>query len=294
MASLPAPLNLNAPGITPLSSAKQAAILMCPPDYFEVAYQINPWMDAGVPLNLDLAQKQWLTLKQTLEQEAKTKIYTLPPAKGLPDLVFTANAGFVYQDLAVIAHYKYPERQPEEPIARQWFEEQGFRIVTLPPTLYFEGAGDALIWNGYVFAGYGPRTKMESHSWISRESGLPVLSLELVNPRFYHIDVCLCPLSDGHCLYFPEAFSHLSQLLIERTIPADHLIRVSAEEANDFACNAVNVGNVVVFNQGKHANNSPSGLQDTLTERGFRVIPLDLSEFLKSGGSAKCLTLRVG
>lgn len=279
-------------GVTPLTQSDTPKILMCPPDYFTVAYAINPWMeDAKVgdaySCDIELAKRQWEKLYQAITTQAGAEVLLMPPVDGLPDLVFTANAAFVYQNQAVIAHYKFAERQGEEPYCKQWFIEQGFEVTEMPHDLFFEGAGDALIWQDRVFAGYKTRTDIRSHTILSEISGLPVLSLELMNPKFYHIDVCICPLADGHFIYSPEAFSEYGNRVIEANVPEKKRIPVTVDEANKFACNSVNIHDTVLFNQGSNR------LADELQQRGFQVIQVDLSEFLKSGGSSKCLTLRV-
>jgi len=275
---------INPVGITPLSQGKPK-ILMCPPDYFALEYAINPWMENTAPLDRDLARRQWDTLYQAISQEAE--VLVIEPVEGLPDLVFTANAAFIYGQEAIIAHYKHPERRGEEPHCAQWFKTNGFNVTLPPNDIFFEGAGDALIWQDRVFAGYKTRTDIRSHTLLSEVTGLPVLSLELINPNFYHIDVCLCPLEDGHFIYSPEAFNEYGNLVIEANVPERKRIAVSPEEAAQFACNAINIGRRVIFNQGSNR------LSEALFERGFNVTQIDLSEFLKSGGSAKCLSLRV-
>lgn len=275
-------------GITPFFGTGKPTILMCPPKYFTVEYAINPWMEEALPCDEDLAKRQWENLYNAITQQAGADVELMEPVEGLPDLVFTANAALVYNSVAVIAHYKHKERRPEEPYCAQWFEQHGFKVVTMPDHIYFEGAGDALIWQDRVFAGYKTRTDIASHSLLTAATDLPVLSLELINPRFYHVDVCLCPLADGHLIYSPDAFDEYGRAVIEANVPSDKLIPVTAEEAARFACNSVNVNDTVIFNQGSER------LAADLKDRGFNVIQVDLSEFLKSGGSSKCLTLRVG
>lgn len=274
-------------GTTPLSKDGRPVILMCPPDYFTLAYAINPWMENASPCDEDLAKRQWENLHQAIRQ-AGADVVLMDPVDGLPDLVFTANAAFVRDNTAVIAHYKYPERRPEEPFCAEWFAGHGFNVVRMPENIFFEGAGDALTWQDRVFAGYKTRTDIASHNLLTAATGLPVLSLELTDPRFYHVDVCLCPLADGHLIYSPNAFDEYGNAVIEANVPPDKRIPVSREEATLFACNAVNINETVIFNRGSEQ------LADTLKSRGFKPVQVDLSEFLKSGGSAKCLTLRVG
>lgn len=272
--------------LSPLQEPGFPHILMSPPDFFTVEYAINPWMTQGA-VDTDTAKRQWESLYQAITQKAGARVHVLPPVEGLPDLVFTANAAFVYRDTALIAHYKYAERQPEEPFCDAWFRENGYRTVTMPEDLFFEGAGDALMWRDRVFAGYKTRTDILSHHIITRETGLPVLSMELVDPRFYHIDVCICPLYNDYFIYYPDAFDAYGRRVIEANIPEEKRIPVTSEEACRFACNAVSINDTVIFNQGSDR------LASVLTEKGFQVIQVDLSEFLKSGGSAKCLTLRI-
>jgi N-dimethylarginine dimethylaminohydrolase len=263
-------------------------ILMCPPDYFEVDYAINPWMDghSGQP-DLALAREQWDALRAALAECAE--VVLLEPRPGLPDLVFTANAGLVYGNRAVPSHFMPHERRPEEPFLRAWFEAEGFDVRVLPDTIAFEGAGDALIDRGgpWLWTGHGFRTELEAHEYLRRWFDLEVVSIRLVDPRFYHIDTCLCPLDGGYLLYHPPAFDEASRAEIERRVPRDKLIPVSVENAGHFACNAVNVGQRIFMNR------TGGRLVEALEARGFRVTQLGLSEFLKAGGSAKCLTLKL-
>jgi N-dimethylarginine dimethylaminohydrolase len=263
-------------------------ILMCPPEFFEVDYVINPWMDGhSGSLDLELARVQWERLRAGLAECAD--VVLLEPRPGLPDLVFTANAGFVYGLRAVPSHFMPHERRPEEPHLRAWFEQNGYDVRVLPENVAFEGAGDALIDRGgpWLWAGYGFRTEIEAHDYLRRWFDLEVVSIRLVDPRFYHIDTCLCPLDGGYLLYHPPAFDADSRAEIERRVPSEKRIPVSVENAGHFACNAVNVGERIFMNR---ANGQ---LVDALEARGFRVSQLGLSEFLKAGGSAKCLTLKL-
>ena len=217
------------------------------------------------------------------------EVVLLEPKRGLPDLVFTANAGFVYGKRAVPSHFMPKERRPEEPALKAWFAERGFDVRKLPDNVAFEGAGDALIDRGgpWVWTGYGFRTEIEAHDYLREWFDLEVISIRLVDPRFYHIDTCLCPLEGGYLLYHPPAFDAASRAEIERRVPPDKRIPVSVENAGHFACNAVNVGDHVFM---KHTQ---PALVEAMEEKGFRVVQVGLSEFLKAGGSAKCLTLKL-
>lgn len=266
---------------------KHPTIVMCPPDYFTVDYAINPWMSsADGPVDVELAKKQWQNLREAIEN-AGGKVEILPPQPGWPDLVFTANFAFIYGDQAVTAHYRHKERQGEEPFGQQWLRDKGYNVTVLPDHVHFEGSGDALIWKDRVFAGYKMRSDLAAHSYLSQASGLPVLSLELGDPKFYHIDVCFCPLTDDYLIWYPGAFNEYGRSVIEANVPAEKRIAVTDEEANTFVCNAVCVDKTVIFNEG-----APR-VKAELEAKGFNVVQVNMSEFLKSGGSCKCLTVRV-
>lgn len=264
-------------------------ILMCPPDHFTVSYSINPWMDGEEgEVSRSRAQAEWRGLHAALEKIADIEL--LDPVSGLPDMVFTANAGVVYGRRAVVSRFAPAERRGEEPHFRRWFEGHGFEVVPWPESLVFEGAGDALLDRSepWVWAGYGQRTDRRAHEALAdfypdRE----LVSLHLCDPFYYHIDTCLQPLEGGYLLYFPQAFDSDGLREIERRVPAARRIPVAAEEAEAFACNAVELGGHIVLNR-------PSArLQGELERAGFEVTGVDLSEFIRAGGAAKCLVLRV-
>ena len=207
------------------------------------------------------------------------------PQPGLPDLVFTANAGLVHRDKFFSSRFKHEVRARETPHFDAWFAAHGFEVITLPEGMYFEGAGDALFCGHVLVAGYRTRSDVKSHQWIAGRLNIQMVALELVDPRFYHLDTCFCPLDTSTALYFPPAFDAYGRRVLESQVK--NLIPVAESDALRFGCNAVVVGKDVVH---------PPGCEEMarqLGERGFGSHPVDLSEFLKSGGSAKCLTLRV-
>jgi N-dimethylarginine dimethylaminohydrolase len=258
---------------------------MCPPDYYGIEYEINPWMDRRRPADAALAAKQWRALYDRLTTELGATVELLTPVQGLPDLVFTANAGLVAGEKFIRSNFRFPQRQREGPVFEAWFKERGYQIVPLPEAGCFEGEGDALPVGKTVFAGYRMRSDIRSHQTIGEILGCEVLSLELADPRFYHLDTCFCPLDDRTALYFPEAFDDYGRKVIEASVPEP--IPVAPEDALRFGCNAVVVGKNVVLQAGCE------GLSRDLRRRGFTVHALDLSEFHKAGGSAKCLVLRL-
>jgi N-dimethylarginine dimethylaminohydrolase len=259
-------------------------ILMCPPDFYGIEYEINPWMNRQVASDVVESHRQWRALHDTL-RALGVRIEALEAVPGLPDLVFTANAGLVYHQTFISSRFRYGVRQGETPHFERWAREHGFAVVTLPPGLNFEGAGDALFVGETLFAGYRFRSDARSHQWVGEVLGVEVLPLELVDPRFYHLDTCFCPLAPDAAIYYPGAFDDYGRSVLGDRVP--HLIAASAEEAVTFSCNAVVVGRTVIMNE-----ETPK-LARALRDAGYDVRPHRLTEFIKAGGSAKCLTLRL-
>jgi len=259
-------------------------VLMCPTDHYGIEYEINPWMSRRRTADPALAARQWTELRKLLE-EAGARVSCLEPVAGLPDLVFTANAAMVYEDLAILSRFRYPQRQGEEPHHRRWLAGHGFRIHQLEAQADFEGAGDALFCGETLFAGYRIRSDIRAHEEIGALLGCRVVPLELVNKRFYHLDTCFCPLAPGVALYHPPAFDEYGRRALEQWV--GELIPVTGDEAHRFACNAAVVGKTVVTVTG-----CPD-LHRRLQSRGFTPRETPLSEFVKAGGAAKCLTLRL-
>jgi len=262
--------------------------LMCAPDHYDVDYVINPWMEGNIhKSSRDRAVEQWEQLHHILKEHAIVDLVS--PHKGVPDMVFTANAGLLLGKNVVLSRFLHKERQAEEPYFKQWFEENGYTVHELPKDLPFEGAGDALLdrEGRWLWAGYGFRTELDSHPYLAKWLDIEVLSLRLIDERFYHLDTCFCPLKDGYLLYYPPAFDSYSNRVIEMRVPAHKRIAISEPDAVNFACNAVNVDHIVVMNKASEE------LKARLADAGFRVLETPLTEFLKAGGAAKCLTLRV-
>ncbi len=262
--------------------------LMCSPDHYDVDYVINPWMEGNIHKSTrDRAVEQWHKLHYVIKERAIVDL--VAPQKGWPDMVFTANAGLVLGDNVVLSRFFHKERQGEEPYFKEWFEAHGFTVYELPKDLPFEGAGDALFdrEGRWLWAGYGFRSELDSHPYLAKWLDTEVLSLRLIDERFYHLDTCFCPLTGGYLLYYPPAFDAYSNRLIELRIPAEKRIAIEEPDAVKFACNAVNINQMIILNQ------ASDRLKQCLVEVGFEVVETPLSEFLKAGGAAKCLTLRV-
>jgi N-dimethylarginine dimethylaminohydrolase len=261
---------------------------MCPPHHFGVSYVINPWMQGNAgQVDPALASRQWDALYATLRQFAN--VHLLDSVPGLPDMVFTANAGVVLDGQVIPAHFHHAEREGEEPYFESWFRAHGFEIVALPGNFAFEGAGDALYDHarGCLWMAYGKRTRAAASVLLHQALTIETVPLRLVDPYYYHLDTCFCPLDGGWLLWYPPAFDPAARSEIERRIPAVRRIAVTDEDARDFACNAICLaGNVLL-------NRASPGLQRSLRLAGNRVIELPLGEFIKAGGAAKCLTLRL-
>jgi len=266
----------------------QIRFLMCAPDHYDVDYVINPWMEGNIhKSSRDRAVEQWNKLYNVIKDHAIVDL--VAPEKGWPDMVFSANAGLVLGENVVLSRFLHKERQGEEPYFQQWFAENGFKVYTLPKDLPFEGAGDALLdrEGRWLWAGYGFRSELDSHPFLAKWLDIEVISLRLMDERFYHLDTCFCPLANGYLLYYPGAFDSYSNRVIEMRVAPEKRIPISEADAVNFACNAVNVDSIVIMNK------TSDGLKSRLAEVGFQVIETPLTEFLKAGGAAKCLTLRV-
>ena len=273
---------------TLLTMPDRPRFLLCQPDFYRVDYVINVWMEGNVDRSSpERAARQWQGLAQVLREHADVEL--VRPEQGWPDMVFTANAGLVLGRHAVVSRFFHPERQGEEPFFKAWFEQAGFTVHELPEDLPFEGAGDALLdrEGRWLWAGYGPRSELDAHPLLARWLGIEVLSLRLIDKRFYHLDTCFCPLAGGYLLYYPAAFDAYSNQLIERRVPAAKRFAVPEPDAVNFVCNAVNVGRRLIVNQAGESTRAWLGAA------GFEIIETPLTEFMKAGGAAKCLTLRL-
>jgi N-dimethylarginine dimethylaminohydrolase len=257
-------------------------VLLCPPDYYGIEYEINPWMDRARRADRDVALKQWQRLRDGL-QLLGCEIELVDPQPGLPDMVFTANAGVVIGTRFISSRFRHAERQNETPLYEQWFIRRDYEIVRLPDKLLFEGEGDALFSGDVLFCGYRFRSDIRSHRWLGDVLKSLVISVELVDARFYHLDTCFCPLGADRAMWFPGAFDDYGQRAIREHIR--ELIDVSPDEALRFACNAVVLDRDILMPDGC------TKLGSALTDRGYRCHGLAMSEFMKAGGACKCLTL---
>jgi N-dimethylarginine dimethylaminohydrolase len=263
-------------------------LLMCSPEGFAVNYEINPWMHGQIgQISPAVAKEQWQNLYRQLAELADIEVMKGDAA--WPDLVFTANAGLpvACEKIFILSNFKHPERQGETPICRRWFEDRGWSCVALDPDVSFEGAGDALVDSeGRLFVADGLRTDRKAAEHLSAYVAGPIHSLRLIDPTYYHLDTCFCPLAAGYALYLPQAFDTASLDLLQRTF-GKRLIALTGVEGRRFCANAVNIETIIIMNE------STPRLASILANFGFKVIGSPLTEFIKSGGSAKCLTLRI-
>ena len=257
-------------------------LLLCPPDYYGIEYEINPWMDRTHNANPVLARAQWQKLHDTL-QSLGCQIELIAPQQKLPDLVFTANAGLVVGQKFIRSNFRFSERRGEEAHFEKWFADHEYKIVRLPDGLFFEGEGDALFCGETLFCGYRFRSDIRSHQIIGETLECLAISVELADDRFYHLDTCFCPLPDGGAIWYPGAFDVYGRRAIRHHL--NGLIAVAPEEALHFACNAVVLAKEVVLPE-----DCPK-LCAALAKRGYRPHALPMTEFLKAGGACKCLTL---
>ena len=256
-------------------------ILMCPPTYFDVEYEINPWMNVSVQPDRQKAQEQWENLKKTYIDLGVT-VETIDQVKGLPDMVFTANAGTVKDNLFVSGNFRYKERKGEEQHFQQWFRDQGFEVKTL--THSQGGEGDALFYRDTLYMGYGFRSDTEAHQEIGKLLQVPTVSVKLIDPYFYDFDTAFCPIGNKAVLYYPDAFSEEDRKRIESI---DGAIPMTKEQAENFVANSVYVDGKLLVGY------LDEDLEKKLSSINVTPVKLDLSEFKKGGGGIKCLTLYI-
>lgn len=261
--------------------------VLCPPRHFGVLYEINPWMHGEVKVNDENAQLQWQQLADTL-RAAGAEVVVMEPHPEVPDLVFTANAGIVNGGQFVPSNFRHPERQPETPVNKAWFEAAGWLVDDLPAELGHEGAGDALPMtdengNTVLLSGYSFRSDATAATALSGLLGCPVRPIQLVDPRLYHLDLTFCPLDARRAIVAPTGWDSYGRKVVEALVPEPLVL--DADEALSFCANSVVVGTTVVM------PNVPTRVGRKLESWGFDVTECRVDEFLKAGGGCRCLTL---
>lgn len=262
--------------------ATPRTVLMCRPTFFTVVYRINPWMDPQLPTDTDLAVRQWQTLYDTYI-DLGYDVKLIDPIDGLPDMVYAANGGFVIDNIAYGASFTYAERQPEGPAYMEWFGDNGFDVRE--PANINEGEGDFLLVGDLILAGTGFRSASNSHVEIAEIFGREVVTLNLINPSFYHLDTAIAVLDDTNIAYLESAFDEESLEKLRALYP--DAILATEEDAAVLGLNSYSDGfNVVIASRAKD-------FERQLRERGYNPIGVDLSELLLGGGGVKCCTLEL-
>jgi N-dimethylarginine dimethylaminohydrolase len=259
-------------------------VLMCAPAHYDIRYEINPWMKIRNAIEPRKAAEQWRFLRDTLK-DLGVEVLEVPQKPGCPDMVFTANAGVVWGKNFAPSHFRYTERQAEEPAFTQFFKKRGYHIKDVTRGMFFEGEGDLLPYRDMYFGGFRFRSEIRAHEAVAAALGKRLVALELAQPRFYHLDTCFLPLDDRAALYFPGAFDDYGRKVLKQFVLDP--IAVGDKDAAAFACNGIRIGQTVVLNQASRA------LKNQLKRRGYDVAETPTSEFMKAGGSVKCLLLRL-
>ncbi|MEV7330043.1 dimethylargininase [Micromonospora sp. NPDC093244] len=261
--------------------SRKRTYLMCSPEYFAVEYAINPWMDVTTPVDRDLAVKQWDRLRETLVGLGHD-VHLLTPEQGLPDMVYAANGAFMVDGSVYGARFKHEQRAAEAAAHHAFYEAQGLRFIA--PSETNEGEGDFAYvpeaHGGLILAGHGFRTEVPAHAEAQEALGRPVVSLRLIDPRFYHLDVALAAIDDANVVYFPGAFSAASQRVLTQLFP--DAVLADDEDAMAFGLNLVSDGANVVL------NSEATRLAGKLKAAGYHPVPVELGELKKGGGSVKC------
>ena len=260
--------------------------LMCEPRFFEVCYVINPWMEGNLgKVNSELAQRQWKNLYGIVSGLASVSL--IEPVAGLPDMVFTANAGLIHKKEVIVSSFRHAERQPEAKHFESFFSSLDYRVLHLKKETIFEGAGDALFDSqGRLWFGSGIRSVSHALDEIIAALDIEACGLELTDPHWYHLDTAFCPLPEGQAIAYAKAFAGKSVAALDAAFGKD-IIWVSETDARNFACNAIAIGRSVIMHR------ASAELKSALKQRGFEVIEADVSEFIKAGGACKCLTLEI-
>lgn len=265
--------------------------LMCRPEHFVVSYTINPWMEPAKPTDTAKALAQWQVLHDTYVALGHD-VHLIDPIPGLPDMVYTANGGFVIDGLAYGAKFRFAERAPEGPAFMEWFRDNGFEVAE--PVEVNEGEGDFLLVGDTILAGTGFRSTGDSHRELGEVFGKEVVSLTLTDPRFYHLDTAISVLDPvegpggverANIAYLPAAFDARSRGILAERFP--DAILVADSDGAVFGLNSASDGlNVLISPRA-------TGFEAQLRERGYHPVLVDLSELLLGGGGIKCCTLEL-
>lgn len=255
-------------------------VLMCEPRFFQVQYEINPWMKIG-SIDPKKAFKQWEELYKTYLKMG-IAVDLIEPQSHLPDMVFSADQGLVKKKTVIISNFHYPQRRKEAVFYENWYKNNSFDIRKISENLFFEGSGESLWWGEKLFVGKGFRNSEGIELKLKEALGVEAVALELINPYFYHLDTCLFPLNKDTVFYYPEAFSSQSLETLKKIVP--DLIPIEKKEAFNFAANSILTDHHVVTEAGNPR------FKGKLKAYGYEIVEVDVSEFFKAGGGIHCLT----
>lgn len=258
-------------------------ILMCRPTFFDIEYEINPWMNMENKVDQKKAEEEYLELKNVY-RDLGAEILEIKPVFGLPDMVYTANIGFPSNNRFIKSNFRFSQRRKEADLARSFFEKMDFKIITLPDNIYFEGQGDLLTVNGKYFFGYGKRSSVEAKDFLSQMLSTKIIAFELNDPYYYHLDMSLGLLDEKTAIINTRSFTKEGLEKLRNEIP--NIIEVSKHDNNIMACNLVVVGKTVVLGKGISED-----LKKKIKKAGFDLREVPMEEYRKGGGSVKCCTL---
>jgi N-dimethylarginine dimethylaminohydrolase len=260
------------------------SILMCPPNYFDIEYEINAWMHQADPVVAKLAKQQWKNLSSIYTERLGWDVELIEPQPGLPDMVFATDSCLIINNKICLSNFRCPERQPETQYYENWFRDHGYSQIK-QARHRFEGGGDNLICGSKLLSGYGFRSAIEAHAELREYFDLEVISLRLIDPKYFHLDTAIAVLNTDTVAFFPNALDKPSQRHLKAAIP--NIIEATAEEAAGFGLNAVSDGQTVI------TSNASASLLQKYQAAGFSVIGTPILEFRKAGGGVKCLTLNL-
>ncbi len=259
-------------------------VLMCPPDYFDIEYEINVWMHQADQPSGETAHQQWQKLHDIYNKQLSWQVELITPIKGLPDMVFATDCCTIIDDKILLSNFRYPERQPETKQFEKWFRQNGYTNIKKAEN-FFEGGGDTIVFGDKIIAGHGFRSTLGAHKELQDYFGREVISLKIIDPFFYHMDTSLAVLDDKTVAYYPGAIDQASQEKLRQAVP--NLIEATEEEARGFGLNAVSDGHTVI------CSDESESLLQKYRAAGFKVVGTPILEFRKSGGGVKCLTLEL-
>ena len=258
-------------------------ILLCPPDYYDIEYEINPWMHTSNKVDHEKVQSIYQQIK-SLYLSLDIEVHEIQAEKGLPDMVYSANFGEVRGNTFIKSNFRFSQRRAEADFAAKFFQEKfGYKTVSLPEDIFFEGQGDLLNDGKRFFFGWGKRSQQEAKPYLEKYLDAEVIDFELINPYYYHLDTCFTPLTPDLVMINPKSFKPEGLKKIHEIF--SQVIETNEEDNNFLACNLINAGKNIVFAKG-----SSKVLREKLEGLGYILHEVDMTEYIKGGGSVKCIS----